>query len=87
MRCTLLHAYSSWLGVMFSLPCSLPDCTSYGIEKEALWLGDNLHCQTRPEFRAQMREGMNATIKHYSVTAVTRKTAHKKTVTADLDFK
>ena len=39
--------------------------TSYGIEKEALWLGDNLHCQTRPEFRAQMREGMNATVKHY----------------------
>ena len=27
MRCTLLHAYSSWLGVMLSLPCSLPDCS------------------------------------------------------------
>lgn len=39
--------------------------TSYGIDKEALWVGDNLECQTRPEFRSQMKEGMNATVKHY----------------------
>ena len=37
---------------------------AYGIKEPGLWLGDNLDCQTRPEFRAQMAEG-NFLVKNY----------------------
>ena len=37
---------------------------AYGDKEPGLWLGDNLDCQTRPEFRAQMAEG-NFLVKCY----------------------
>ena len=37
---------------------------AYGTKEPGLWLGDNLDCQTRPEFRAQMAEG-NFLVKNY----------------------